>query len=520
MIASLKVALLLSAISLLHRARCYQRATAPRLDNLTASEVYYAKLYWANRPADRVVPVDDSGAAIHPRRVRLGYRFIVPLPERLAGLTYVGHAARLRLALERARRGTQSGYMSSCLQHHLPPGVDVVLLEYAVNDPPTPSPTLSDPSRRAFERLVRKVLSLPSRPAVVLVNMYAAGAAKGRYWHNAERDFNELASYYGLPSVSLKAAVVPSAASTPAVSLGAIFNSGKHHPGRGGHVVAAELLITLAQDVLASSARLSAAAADAKAVAAAGNGAPAVEGGGNLTLGLRHHLAAPGGGGAADAGLSADAAAALEAVASRPLPPPSLVQQPAEGWRWTDEGRGKWGWVALEAKRTLRIQVNTQLPGARGNSSQAAAARIVLQVAYLQSYSGMGRARLSCVSGCGCEPLDVDAHSERRVSVTAVADVKVSQSPECVLALSTRGPSAAAAAAARREGAEGGGNKFKLLGVVVGEEPGASGGGVTWLRGESHSMAHLVRAMRTLPPGASVQQLLLRSGSGSGSGRA
>ncbi len=52
-----------------------------------------------------------------------------------------------------------------------------------------------------------------------------------------------------LPQVSLEAAVVPSAAvnATPEVALGAVFNGGKHHPGRGGHVAVTELLITLSQ---------------------------------------------------------------------------------------------------------------------------------------------------------------------------------------------------------------------------------------------------------------------------------
>mgnify|MGYP001807619873 CR=1 FL=1 len=55
---------------------------------------------------------------------------------------------------------------------------------------------------------------------------------------------------------------------------------------------------------------------------------------------------------------------------------------------------------------------------------------VLTQVAYLQSYSGMGAARVSCESGCVCEAaaaagLEVDAHDPRPVSVTSIADLRV-----------------------------------------------------------------------------------------------
>ncbi|PNH03065.1 hypothetical protein TSOC_010906 [Tetrabaena socialis] len=465
------------------------RATGPRLKGLSTEEQRYAQLYWDYNSAERVLN-SSTGPALGMPDHRLGYEFAIGLPERLAGITYVGHAARLRLVLERVRQGEavrlaalggsitcgqgaggpdltyaaifanwlnaampprQPPAAPPCLQHHLPPGVELVMVEYAVNDSPTPSPDFLDPDRRAFERLLRKVLRLPSRPAVLLVNMFALQAARGRYWHSAERDFMDLATYYGLPSVSLRAAVLPTAtaasllasstssssaaatASAPAswapeVALAAIFNSGKHHPGRGGHVVAAELLITLAQELLLANDRMAAAAAPADATSGA-DGA-----GGSAVVRL------------------------LSAVASRPLPPPlsddnyeaasstcyiehqlqAIVQEPAVGWNWTDEGRRKWGWVALEVGQQLRIRVNTQVAGER-QQLRGKPPPIVLQV---------------------------------------------SQHPRCVLLLTTTGPVANHTwGAAGAEGAEGAGPgaKFKLMGLVVGEEPGAQSGMVTWL---------------------------------------
>jgi hypothetical protein len=62
------------------------------------------------------------------------------------------------------------------------------------------------PTRRAFERLIRKLLLLPKRPAVVLVNAYNYLYVRpvGTYWSNAESDFNVIAQYYNLVSLSLK----------------------------------------------------------------------------------------------------------------------------------------------------------------------------------------------------------------------------------------------------------------------------------------------------------------------------
>ncbi len=53
--------------------------------------------------------------------------------------------------------------------------MDLFLLEFAVNDDYRPTTDWEDENRRAFERLLRKLLQLPRRPAVALVHMYAAG---------------------------------------------------------------------------------------------------------------------------------------------------------------------------------------------------------------------------------------------------------------------------------------------------------------------------------------------------------
>lgn len=61
--------------------------------------------------------------------------------------------------------------------------------------------------RRPYERLLRKLLSMPNSPAVLLLHAYAwfkEDPAIGTFYSNAERDLNELAAYYQLPVVSVK----------------------------------------------------------------------------------------------------------------------------------------------------------------------------------------------------------------------------------------------------------------------------------------------------------------------------
>lgn len=61
--------------------------------------------------------------------------------------------------------------------------------------------------RRAYERLLRKLLNYPKHPAVVLMHSYNWMAPPiGRFWNTIERELLEFAYYYDLPSLSLKAA--------------------------------------------------------------------------------------------------------------------------------------------------------------------------------------------------------------------------------------------------------------------------------------------------------------------------
>lgn len=96
--------------------------------------------------------------------------------------------------------------MSVCHSLHVPRDADVVLVEYTVNDPAhLPPPPFANDHRAAYERLLRKLLQYPRRPAVVLLHAYSYLMVKDHaYWKNAESEFHEFATYYHLPELSLK----------------------------------------------------------------------------------------------------------------------------------------------------------------------------------------------------------------------------------------------------------------------------------------------------------------------------
>ena len=75
---------------------------------------------------------------------------------------------------------TTSAYFSACHDVHVPRDADVVILDFSVNDWHNPSgpPFLND-VRGAFERLLRKLLNYPNRPAVVLMHAYAYNLVRG-----------------------------------------------------------------------------------------------------------------------------------------------------------------------------------------------------------------------------------------------------------------------------------------------------------------------------------------------------
>jgi hypothetical protein len=102
----------------------------------------------------------------------------------------------------------------------------------------------------------------------------------------------------------------------------------------------------------------------------------------------------------------------------------------------------------------------TLLPGTVGVSifseySFRPQPNMLVLVGYLKGPRLMGRARISCMSGCSCKAVTVDAWHAHPHLRLAAAKLHVTQSPECLIGVRVLGESSS------------GHHKFKVTGVMV-----------------------------------------------------
>ena len=119
---------------------------------------------------------------------------------------------------------------------------DVLVVEFAVNDAD------DETQGRCYESLVRKALSLPKPPAVVLLFSVFSND-----WNLQER-LEPIGAYYGLPMVSVRDAVCPQFGKTRQdggmISKRQFFYDA-FHPSNEGHRVMADCLLRLFASALA-----------------------------------------------------------------------------------------------------------------------------------------------------------------------------------------------------------------------------------------------------------------------------
>jgi hypothetical protein len=130
---------------------------------------------------------------------------------------------------------------------------------------------------------------------------------------------------------------------------------------------------------------------------------------------------------------------------------------------------------------------------ASGSPSGAGGQGVVgLQLSHLVSYERMGRASVTCVSGCACEPALLEGHDgSSRHSVPEMLRMLVSRSSRCVVQLEVLPESSS------------GEHKVKLLGAVV-----------STLRNATADVLALISAAESAAAEAAA-----RPGPGSGGGR-
>ncbi|KAG2454180.1 hypothetical protein HYH02_001215 [Chlamydomonas schloesseri] len=361
---------------------------------------------------------------------------------------------------------TSSGYMNLCLGEYLllpAHSPDLVLLEYAINDPPFPYPAFENEPRKSLELLLRKLLLLPGRPAVVFLNGYrwhghftlpgpAKREALGVYYSNTEPEYFEFATYYGLQLLSLKAAVFhqmvagvrgfradvtrsQTRTNATADHMALFYEDPMHPSAYTGHRAIAELVIGLlvkvGRGLVMRPWRQSEEAARV---------AP-----------LPRHLI-PG---------NEDSVSDVCILGNRLRE--SAVDP--KGFSWINEGRDprapKWGFTATQpgasiaflidttsgsssssgggVAATAGVAVGSAAGAANGANADATAAGaglaaaatataaqskprfVMLILAYLRSYESMGLADITCAGGCVCGDRALDLHRKYNNESAAAA---------------------------------------------------------------------------------------------------
>jgi hypothetical protein len=81
-----------------------------------------------------------------------------------------------------------TSYLSFCFSSHIPLNSNIILIELAINDEPL------DEHTENMENLLRSLLDLPSKPAIIMVEALGLGGGSMRYGGDVHLP---VAIYYG-----------------------------------------------------------------------------------------------------------------------------------------------------------------------------------------------------------------------------------------------------------------------------------------------------------------------------------
>mmetsp|Transcript_33865 Transcript_33865/g.75103 ORF Transcript_33865/g.75103 Transcript_33865/m.75103 type:complete len:554 (+) Transcript_33865:139-1800(+) len=386
-----------------------------------------------------------------------------------------------------AKGGTNTGYMALCVHEHAPPDLDMVFVEFSINDI---SRGANRPlqERRAFEVLLRRLLTYPRPLAIIVFHGFRWTNAHdrnivGEYGNNAEADFQEFGTFYHVPAISVKSAAfhlmrkglhgfrIDNMLYGP---RDGVFNDsffmgdGVHPYGPTGHGVYAELAVHYVV---------------------------------RAALGLLHHP------------LDADKETAL---VQEPLPHPLLpgnyeplkpscyfaakiqglaVKEETKGFAWLNDAqahRAKWGYKANETGAVLKLRVDAvgvfnphqieEVVSRMRNLSAALEAdpknatlqrlfnevrgpELLIQIIYLRSYDNMGCAKLDCAGSCACDSHELDGQWEQQTSIMVeglmVGSARLDKAKKDIV----REPCTITIAVIKKT--RSGGHRFKVSGIVI-----------------------------------------------------
>ncbi|EFN56843.1 hypothetical protein CHLNCDRAFT_144427 [Chlorella variabilis] len=342
--------------------------------------------------------------------------------------------------LNQAISATPSNYFTLCLQWHVPPDADLVLMEFNPNDGPDKGDM---PIRRAHERLIRKLLVHDRRPPLLeVIFCYWAldwmESAEIPYRMGGDDELGVLSQYYHLPFVSDRSLLWDAvyAKGSPNYTAEApwpYFHHDRNHPNDVGHRYLAEMVILYMRRVLED-------------------------------LSLRPFSDTD------------------EEASQAPLPPPMLRNNwpninnsclvgklfgehvvASRGFKWMNDGtkeKPKWGWVGTTPNSTLRFEINTATARAVQSGAMEEGVATHVGVLHLRSYEHMGIVEFRCVAGCDCQPLNIDGLHEGKFSQVYHTAWPVTRAEKCVIEARTL------------EDTRSGEHKVRIDGVIVSEVAG------------------------------------------------
>lgn len=333
---------------------------------------------------------------------------------------------------------TSSGIFAACAEQMVSDDADLIIVELTINEHPDEEYT--GKQRQGYEQLLRKLLKLPSRPAVMQVHHYAwwraegDGAAAGLfYFPAAEAQITVMSQYYDIPALSLRSAIFPLLqAGIPGFKADKVLNqnqvtmSGKpipvaepeerdayfyydrSHPADGGHRVIAELIASLLMRAVEREEAVS---------CAPSRWAPQRP--------QPRELPPPMVPGNADAPTTLCAmqedfkgvvveSEGFEYRAERPHEATFVGQK----WGWTSDIPGAWAELEFDSRRDATKDAS------HGNWAS-------VYLSHLKSYEGMGTARVACVSGCHCQKTVLDGTWEQQATLMQIHGFKVTQHAQC-----------------------------------------------------------------------------------------
>eukprot|EP00201_Polytomella_parva_P008862 CAMPEP_0175056350 /NCGR_PEP_ID=MMETSP0052_2-20121109/10618_1 /TAXON_ID=51329 ORGANISM="Polytomella parva, Strain SAG 63-3" /NCGR_SAMPLE_ID=MMETSP0052_2 /ASSEMBLY_ACC=CAM_ASM_000194 /LENGTH=424 /DNA_ID=CAMNT_0016321359 /DNA_START=66 /DNA_END=1337 /DNA_ORIENTATION=+ len=149
--------------------------------------------------------------------------------------------------------GTNTGFMSICYRNHVDSDVDILMLEYVLND--------GNENEFNYEKLLRVGLDFPSKPFVILVQVPSHRLGidplevdSRSFGETVEDRYNILAQYYDVTSVSLRNALYQLArfgidTVAPMLNLrwNQVMSEDAIHPSARGHRVMADFIIHVTQ---------------------------------------------------------------------------------------------------------------------------------------------------------------------------------------------------------------------------------------------------------------------------------